>query len=296
MNVQVLMSVYNGQKYLSQQIESVLAQEDVAVDLLIRDDGSKDDSIRIIQSFMEKHSNVHLIEGENIGVIPSFYELSLQAEPEFDYYAYCDQDDVWLKDKLIRAISFLQKPDIPQLYCSKTQLVDDELGFLQLSHLGVPTKQSAMIQNIVIGCTSVMNHALHQLVIEKVPDYQAIRMHDSWFYKLGIFFGEVYFDDEARILYRQHANNAVGLSSSFLGRILKSIDDGRKRLYLNELIEFQKCWGDKLSEKDYRENQRYIEAKQQLSKRIGYLSDPYVKKQTLLKNTWFKIQFLFNWV
>jgi len=296
MKFQVLMSVYNGEKFLKEQIDSVLAQKDVDVQLFIRDDGSKDNSVAIIEEMMQEHSNIQLLKGENIGVIASFYELSLKAGDDFDYYAYCDQDDVWLEDKLSRAASFLQKPEIPQLYCSRAQLVDSELNPIKLSHFGIPEKKGAMIQNIVIGCTSVMNKELHKLVVEKVPDYKVIRMHDSWFYKLGIFFGEVFFDDESRILYRQHENNAIGLSSTFIGRIMQSIDDGRKGHYFRELTEFQRVCGEELTQKDFAENQRYIEAKQHLSKRIVYLFHPYVRKQTFLKNTWFKIQFLFNWV
>jgi glycosyltransferase involved in cell wall biosynthesis len=296
MKVRVLMSVYNGERYLKEQIQSVLDQKGLEIDLLIRDDGSSDSSIAIIEDFMKEHANIQLIKGENIGVIASFYELSLKAGEEYDFYAYCDQDDVWLEDKLLRAVGFLDKPEMPQLYCSKARLVDENLNFLQMSHDVTASKQSAMIQNIVIGCTCVMNNALHKLVVEKVPDYQAIRMHDSWFYKLAIFFGEVVSDDESRILYRQHGNNAVGLSNTFFGRVMRSIDDGRNRLYLNELIEFQKVFGERLAQKDYQENQRYIEAKQHISKRIVYLFHPYVKKQTILKNLWFKVQFLFNWV
>jgi len=295
MKIQVLMSVYNGEKYLVQQIDSVLGQKDVELSLLIRDDGSKDDSIKMIETYMETHPNIHLLKGENIGVIASFYELSLRAGDDFDFYAYCDQDDVWLEDKLSRAVSFLTKPEIPQLYCSKAQLVDEQLNFLQLSHSGIPRKESAMIQNIVIGCTAVMNNKMHGLVVERVPDYSQIRMHDSWFYKLGIFFGEVYFDDESRILYRQHESNAIGLSNTFFGRVMQSVNDGRKRLYLNELIEFQKLFGDKLSARDSYENKRYLSAKKSLAGRIRYLVSPYVKKQTFGKNIWFKIQFLLNW-
>jgi glycosyltransferase involved in cell wall biosynthesis len=290
------MSVYNGEKYLAEQIDSVLAQKDVQLDLLIRDDGSKDNSVQIIENFMENHPNIQLIKGENIGVIASFYELSLKAGKDYDYYSYCDQDDVWLEDKVAHAISFLNNPSIPQLYCSRTQLVDAHLNFLQLSHSGIPSKQSAMIQNIVIGCTAVMNKELHKLVIQKVPDYTQIRMHDSWFYKLGVFFGEVFFDDQSRIYYRQHGNNAVGLANSFGGRIMRSINDGREGLYFREMSEFLKLYGDDLTPKDKYENERYIEAKKHLSKRIAYIFNPYVKKQTFLKNTWFKIQFLFNWI
>ena len=108
--VAILMSTYNGEKYLKEQIESLLAQTYGNIEIYIRDDGSKDNTIKIIKNYKEKYNNIVLKEGKNIGFINSFFEL-LNLCNDADYYAYCDQDDVWMNDKIERAVKFLGKTD-----------------------------------------------------------------------------------------------------------------------------------------------------------------------------------------
>lgn len=292
MKIQVLLSVYNGEKFLKEQIDSVLNQKDVTVDLLVRDDGSTDNSLNILANYPD----IKVIKGENIGVIASFYELLIQSNKNCDYFAFCDQDDFWETEKLSRAISFLSNDETPRLYCSNTKLVNEKLDFIQNSQVQTPSKSSAMFQNIVIGCTSVFNQTLRNMALAKIPDYSKIRMHDSWIYKIAVFFGETTFDNEPHILYRQHENNEVGTSNTFLKRIIKSIADGKTGIYLEELEEFQKLWGKELSASDYFENNRYLISKKNIITRINYALHPYIKKNSIIKDLWFRIQYIMNWV
>ena len=103
------MSTYNGEKYIDEQIDSVLAQKNVRVDLLIRDDGSKDETVRIIKRYCEKFDNIKFYEGPNLKPARSFLNLIETAELNYDYYAFCDQDDVWHEDKLYQAIEKIGK-------------------------------------------------------------------------------------------------------------------------------------------------------------------------------------------
>ena len=97
------MSTYNGERYLREQIDSILQQIDVEIELIIRDDGSNDGTVQIIEEYASKYPCISYYCGDNVGVGKSFMEL-LKNAPTADYYAFSDQDDVWLKDKLIRAV------------------------------------------------------------------------------------------------------------------------------------------------------------------------------------------------
>ncbi|MCB1659487.1 MAG: glycosyltransferase, partial [Pseudomonadales bacterium] len=116
----VLLSTYNGEKYLSIQLESLLAQKDISLTLFVRDDGSSDTTPNLLARFAAQHNNIHLRLEKNIGVIASFFDLMTTVDDNFDYYAFADQDDYWLPEKLISAVNKLeqQSTDKPLLYCS----------------------------------------------------------------------------------------------------------------------------------------------------------------------------------
>lgn len=294
MKIQILMSVYNGEKYLEQQLDSLLTQKNVEAKILVRDDGSSDNSINILNKYQNENANISVVFGENIGVIPSFFEL-IKLSGDYPFFAFCDQDDIWLDDKLDRALAFFDASEI-QMYCSKAQLVDEKLNAIKTTHKGVANKSSAMIQNIAIGCTCVIDDKMRNFLLQHLPSYSEIQMHDSWFYKVAVYFGKVHFDDEARILYRQHSNNVSGIPKSPLEILNKSMKDAQGKTYLKELIEFQSVFKNDLSEDDNYEISRYLCAKKNFLKRLKYLFNPYVKKQSLIKNIWFYFQFLFNLV
>ena len=134
--VQVLLSTYNGEKYLKEQLDSLLAQDYPNIDILIRDDGSKDSTKQILTGY-ENHKNIRVIYGSNIGITASFLELLKISDPEAEFLAFCDQDDVWLKDKISRAVAALQKhpSDIPLMYCSRLTIVDESLRIIGYSKL-----------------------------------------------------------------------------------------------------------------------------------------------------------------
>ena len=134
----VLMSTYNGENYIVEQINSILKQINVTVELIIRDDGSSDNTSSIIRKFENDYSNILFIQGENVGVGRSFMEL-LKYAPESDYYSFADQDDVWLEDKLCRAVNMIKELEnegvdncrhqiLPVLYSSNQILVDENLN------------------------------------------------------------------------------------------------------------------------------------------------------------------------
>ena len=133
--ISVCMATYNGEKYVEEQIKSILNQTSVNVTLLIRDDGSKDRTRTILQKYAENNSNIDLRLEQNIGCCRSFYRLAKIARdeyPDYDYFAFADQDDVWDSDKLETAVSMTSHldKDKPFLYGSNYRLVDQDLNFI----------------------------------------------------------------------------------------------------------------------------------------------------------------------
>lgn len=221
-HVQILMSTYNGETYLLQQIESILDQNEVNVSLLIRDDGSSDKSREIIDQISSKNSNIELIRGENIGYKRSFLEL-LNSSGEFDYYAFADQDDVWLSNKLIEAIKVIESENSPCMYHSNCMLVDEnlyEIGLLhKLKKFNNIKDEQALVQGFAHGCTMVFNNHSCKL-LRKFKSRQAVA-HDHWIPLLFCLLGVVKYDTRSFIKYRQHNSNVFGADKS-LFKVLKN--------------------------------------------------------------------------
>ena len=138
--VLVLLSTYNGEKYVETQVNSVLKQKNVDVDIFIRDDGSKDNTVAVIEKLND--SRISIFKEENKGATNSFFELIKKAPLEYDYYALCDQDDYWEEDKLYAATVKLDNVDQtkPALYYSGQKLTDKNLQ--NISEHNIDSKRS----------------------------------------------------------------------------------------------------------------------------------------------------------
>lgn len=207
--VQVFLSTYNGEKYIKEQIESLLAQKEVKVSILVRDDGSKDHTVDVLRDY-EKQGAIKLHVGKNIGYAKSFLDLVAQAV-EADYYAFCDQDDVWLPEKLMAAVQMIEKSDYdpskPILYASALQRVDTYLKPLPLQDFKnlKLTLGAEFTRHRLAGCSFVFNSPLRDL-LRRADDIKC--SHD----KLATILcmacgGKVLFDKKSYILFRRHGNN-----------------------------------------------------------------------------------------
>lgn len=207
--VQVLVSTYNGEKYIRQQIDSILSQKNVNIRILVRDDGSNDNTISILKDYESKGA-LKLIIGNNLGPSRSFLTLVDLCE-QADYYAFSDQDDVWIEDKVITAIKMIEenKADIPLLYCSALQRVDEMLNPINVQIFrGLKTNiYSALVRERLAGCTFLFNNKLFELV-QGSSKLELNYSHDSWVllicYACG---GKVIFDDKPHILFRRYGTN-----------------------------------------------------------------------------------------
>lgn len=218
MRVAVLMSTYNGEKYLGEQIDSLLRQTDVELDIYIRDDGSTDRTPDILNEYAKNNYNIHVTAEKNIGLGNSFMSLVFNVPADFDYYAFSDQDDIWLENKLIKAIELIKENDTPTLYCSNQRLVDAsvrEYG-VRFDELPDLSTEKILAQNKATGCTMVWNKALQEILRTKRPSEQLLknRIHDVWVAMVASLCGEIIYDETGYILYRQHENNVVGAKDS----------------------------------------------------------------------------------
>jgi glycosyltransferase involved in cell wall biosynthesis len=216
------MSTYNGEKYLAEQINSIIIQRGVDVSLLIRDDGSTDGTLEIINYYRSRFPDkIFLIAENNIGVKDSFYFLIESSQDHYDYYAFADQDDIWVPDRLQRAIQLVKfeeekSPGIPLLYCSATKMFDENqiIGIWPPSPKRKLSIFNALAENVVVGCTMVINKPSKQILVRLKPVTQNIIMHDWWMYICVSLFGKIVFDYYPTVFYRQHSSNLIGGDTS----------------------------------------------------------------------------------
>jgi glycosyltransferase involved in cell wall biosynthesis len=215
-SVAVLLSTYNGATYLQEQLESLRAQERVRVCLHARDDGSSDLTCEILRQYAGVWPALaDTSPGQNLGPAASFLQLLRTAPDDADYYAFCDQDDVWLPEKLARAAAALASETGPALYCSNVICVADDLRVLGVppAHDG-PGFEHLLFENVGAGCTVVLNPAARALINSEVP-LRGVVMHDWWCVLVVAMFGHVHYDPEPSIFYRQHGANALGLQANW---------------------------------------------------------------------------------
>lgn len=209
MRVVVLMSTYQGEHYVREQIASILAQLPAEGRLMIRDDGSADATGTLIESIED--ARISFVRGQNIGFARSFLALLADAPQDAEMFMFSDQDDVWLPTKIDRAWRVLRDASGPTLYFSRLRLVDEFLRPMGDSPRPArgPSFENALAENIVTGCTIALNPAARTLVLA-TGDQRRIYFHDWWMYLVVSAFGKVVMDDEPTLLYRQHGNNVVG--------------------------------------------------------------------------------------
>ncbi len=211
--VLILLSSYNGEKYISQQLDSLLAQT-YPVDILIRDDGSTDSTVSIIDSYMKSNDNIKLIRGSNVGFKRSFDLLiNNKLTNDYEFAAFCDQDDIWMPDKIeaaIKKITIEYDPQVPTMYCSNLSRIDDSNNYLGDVYYKQPsyTRYNAIVINIATGCTMVFNHSA--VALYRYGGSCDSKYHDWQMYLICMFLGKVYFDMQPHIKYRIHGENTVG--------------------------------------------------------------------------------------
>lgn len=219
--VAILLAVYNGGTYLREQLDSIAAQTHPDWHLIASDDGSCDDSREILADFA-RHHPLTCLDGPGQGGAANFMSLIRRAADHVapgHWLAFCDQDDVWLRDRLSRGIAALGAMDgtRPALYCSRTWITDAALDNRRLS---APRPlplcfRNALVQNVAPGNTILLNPAAADLVETAAEQAGTVVVHDWWIYQLVTGAGgQVVHDDTPTLLYRQHGVNQIGANDT----------------------------------------------------------------------------------
>lgn len=238
--VLIMMSVYNGELYIREQIESILNQKDVLIDIYIRDDESTDGTVKIIKNYQKQFQNIKLINGKNCGASKSFMKLLYTVPNNYDFYAFADQDDVWLENKIIEAVKAIKSNEIPILYYGWSTVVDEYLKPINdTREFELPnSKIESVFKAWAPGNTIVFNQKA--LLLAQKYEIKSECAHDIWMYVLCTYLGKIIMDERSFILYRKHANNVTGRddtlkepikSYELLKRQLKKIKKGS--IYIN---------------------------------------------------------------
>lgn len=252
--VAVVMSSYNGEKYLSEQIDSVLAQ-DKKVDLFVRDDGSKDNTLKLLKEYATK-GLLSYKAGENKGVVGSFLDALAMPGDSYDFVAFCDQDDIWHADKISRALRVIagRNQSIPQLYCSEYNFCDEEMNFIersQLNRIGVALP-TLLVESVCSGNTSLMNRTLVQELLANGSE--GVYTHDWWMALVAAGLGEISFDNFASLDYRRLSSSVSPTGSSGLSllmfRVRTFFAKGQLDDIKNQLRHFRERYACRLSSND----------------------------------------------
>lgn len=299
----VLLSAYNGDKYIAQQIESIMKQKNRDhITLLVRNDGSTDKTGKILKKLENKYDNLRVINGPNIGLVASFFELLKTGlnEYNFDYYSFSDQDDYWLEDKLQTAVNYIEKEsnNIPVLYGCRSIVVDDNLNkteFVTQAKECRITFYNTAIQNIVIGHNQVLNKKLAEVLVKHHQGYDNIYSQDLWIENVAAVTGKIIFDNTPHTLYRMHGHNQLGYGKGKLDRVLGHLIRLKKKepqKMAKQLDDFVESYKDFISDEEKNEIKLFLCSQHNIKTRIDYIRRTKLYRQTAKETIQFKILYV----
>ncbi len=305
--VAVILGFYNGNDFINAQINSILNQKFKNIDIFIFDDNSKRKlECKQLKINNNKKTKIKITKRkENLGYAKNFLLGLEEVGEEYDFYAFSDQDDIWEKDKIARGIEALisNSSKFPKLYCSRTSYYNSEctkeIGASNI-HPKKPTFANALLQNIAGGNTILMNNLARQIVIKTVKAEKFIS-HDWWCYQIiSGAGGEVIFDKNKTVRYRQHKSNLIGKNNGF--------EDIKSRI-VEFLLGKVKTWSDvnlkNLSNFRYlltNENNEILEnflrarSSKNILKKLNYYLKAGVFRQSNKESLIFIIGLIFNMV
>ena len=293
--VEVLLSTYNGVRYLPELLESMWKQEYPNITISVRDDGSVDGTDTLVAQLLLNREGARFAAGKNLGVANSFLTLLADVSEEARFAAFCDQDDVWMPTKLSRAVEALAGIEGPALYCSAIQLVTDDLSTVGMYRRNVrgPSFANALVENIATGCTIVLNREAIDLLRSRIPEQPV--MHDAWCYLVVSAFGTIIYDECAHTLYRLHESNAIGLAktpvSDWTRRLIRHMKTGRERVFSRQASEFERVFGPILPEQTASTLYTFLSARCRRVSRFRYALSGEAYRQRRLDNAVFRVLF-----
>ena len=302
--VACVLAYYNGQKYIKEQISSIVNQNknNFSLTIFISDDCSNENcSILSDSDFNDNHDCeiYYRKSNKNLGYALNFIYALRDIEDEYDYYCFSDQDDIWLPNKIENALKKLNmfSSKEPNLYCGRTTFFDENCKKIignSLFFKKKPKFQNALIQNIAGGNTMVFNKTAKNIIIKSIYDDFQIVSHDWWSYQIisGVG-GNIFYDKESFLKYRQHRKNLLGANNTFYNRIYRVFHllKGRVKIWNNinlNALEMNKSF---LTEENRNILEKFIKLRHKsLFKRIFLYKSTGVYRQTIFGN----IAYLFS--
>jgi glycosyltransferase involved in cell wall biosynthesis len=298
--VQILLSSYNGEKYISRQIDSILRQKDVEIHLLIRDDGSTDGTRAIIKEYEKKYpANVEVILGENMGWKKSFFTL-LQLAGDYDYYAFADQDDYWYEDKEISSIKVMEDdpaegPKMVQVHYVTT---DENLIPWQVQPPVWPVMPSyhdeIFADDLFQGCCMTWNDRAMKIIQKYKP--KADFAHDYWVGVVCYLLGKTYLLDEKKFSYIRHVGNSSPTGNATAGQFLrlKKLLSGNNNVYFNIGNDMINGYAELLTEHDLNICMDLKEYKNNIVSKLRILFNFKLRRRSWKGTLFFKLCVLLN--
>lgn len=302
--VQVLMSTYNGEQYLEKQVESIISQKNVITTLLIRDDGSTDGTVNQIKKMKQKYPNrIQFYQGENLGYKKSFLDLTHKASNSYDYYAFSDQDDYWLPNKLERAVNVLGKSNNKiKLYASTVLIADKNLKILYKKSISnyVNTLGSSLCRIRLAGCTYVFNRYALSLLKDfnfKNISKEQMPSHDGLLITLcQALNGYVYIDQKSYILHRRSSKSVTSGGNGITKRL--KVEKGMIFNHKNEKLELAKYiknhYSVEISNKNMELINLILQYQLSIRRKLHLLKEKQLDCGILLANLETKFQILLN--
>ncbi|WP_294241521.1 glycosyltransferase family 2 protein [Pseudobutyrivibrio sp.] len=256
-NIVVLLATYNGSQYLREQLDSIFAQSFQDFRLVVHDDESTDDTAAIINEYYEKYPDrIEIIYGNRLGSAKANF-IYLLNKSEADYYFLCDQDDVWLPDKMQKMMDAMMETvsgddTVPAAVFTDMYVVDDKLSIMSdsfIRYIGRSPKNIAytqiLIDNPAAGTAMCINRSLRDIAISKKSiNWEYVPMHDAWLLELAAIFGEIKYIDEPLVYYRQTGYNTMGAETeTTMDKIRRNMEDTKgliekKKAFINEARSF----------------------------------------------------------
>lgn len=288
--VLVFMSTYNGEKYLNEQVQTILDQKNVNIRLFIRDDGSQDGTLNILKHYAQRYNNIHVIEGENIGFAVSFLKLIYDGHYErANYYAFSDQDDIWDEDKMISGIRLMKEHGEPMFYYCAQRIVDNKGTYLRdetcFEKVQKYSKYSASVVPLTRGCTQMWNDSFHEILLSQHPDINEIYSHDFWISLIAFWKADMVYDSIPHMGYRQTGSNVSGAYKNRLGRL--------RYMYRKAVvIAKDSCH---IREKAAKQLEQILDGEEKCSLLTACYRDNFLKKIELLFSVKYKKGLLLRW-
>lgn len=271
--VNIIMATYQGEKYLREQLDSILQSEGVDYMISVFDDGSKDHTVNIVESYQSEHPDkIQFVQNKkNLGHFGNFMQ-GVVGNP-FDYLMFCDQDDVWKPDKILKTLACMKQQEVkysketPLVVFTDATIVDENLqmltpSFHQSGRLNTSNLDLAhmLMENKMMGCTMMLNQAMIQKVNE-LPT-QA-RYHDWWLALIAAACGHIEYLPEQTMLYRQHGDNVVG-NLSFLDYVKNRLNNISKQKHaiqetIRQAEELNRIYGKTLSKESKELLEHFVE-------------------------------------